>query len=129
MKSTKIHKIITSFLTLVLFASIIKSTSTMIDFKINQDIIAKTLCVQKEDQQGCNGKCQLVKALKEDISQNTETPIPNNKNNILIYTYIQPINNFVFTSNLKIKIKTSFDGVHYRIIKKYYKVITPPPLV
>jgi len=99
----------------------------MIDFSINQAVIAKTLCVQKEDQQGCNGKCQLVKSLKTDLNQNTETPIVN-ENKLAVYLYIQPINEFNISLNEIFKTTKKFDNVNYNIIQKYYTIITPPPL-
>lgn len=38
----------------------------MIDFKINQDYIAKVLCINKEEpSSGCNGKCHLKEQLKK----------------------------------------------------------------
>lgn len=60
------HKIIASFLVIMLFAHNINTLTIIGDFIINQDFIAKTLCIQKEDQQGCNGKCQLTKQLAEN---------------------------------------------------------------
>ena len=43
----------------ILFAHNINTLVIIGDFLANQDIIAKTLCIQKEEQKGCNGKCQL----------------------------------------------------------------------
>jgi len=126
MKISLAHRITAFFLTIVLFSSIITDTSIIIDFAINQDTIAKTLCVQKDNQQGCQGKCQLVKALKKDL-KNGEMPMQNNENGVT-YTYIQPVNNFNFTPYIELQPKNIIDGTHYNIISKYFKVSIPPPL-
>ncbi len=42
-----------------------------------QDYIVKELCVQKDNQQGCNGKCYLMNSLNYEISENDATLPPN----------------------------------------------------
>lgn len=49
----------------------------MVYYLAYQDYIAKELCVQKDNQQGCNGKCYLVKKLSEK-SSTKKTPIQHN---------------------------------------------------
>jgi hypothetical protein len=59
-------------------------------FKINQDFIAKVLCINKEKPElGCNGKCQLSKDLKKNNSEDKEnkTNIPSTKNEQKINLY------------------------------------------
>ncbi|MBT8245691.1 MAG: hypothetical protein HKP48_00255 [Winogradskyella sp.] len=70
-----IHKITATFLTCILLANNINTILIITDFIINQDIIAKTLCIQKEEQKGCNGKCQLRKELSETNSQDKNQPL------------------------------------------------------
>ncbi len=69
------YKITVFVLVFILFAHNIKTLTIIGDFVINQDFIAKTLCVQKENQQGCNGKCQLMKTLN-DSNPDSKTTIP-----------------------------------------------------
>lgn len=59
------NKITTFVLVFILFAHNINILAIIDDFIVNQDFIAKTLCVQKENQQGCNGKCHLMKELNK----------------------------------------------------------------
>lgn len=49
----------------------------IIDFKMNQEKIAKTLCVEKEVvESSCKGKCHLKKQLKKaSQKENTEIPV------------------------------------------------------
>ena len=70
-----IHKATALILTLVLMANNINTIFIVTDFVINQDFIAKTLCIQKEEQKGCNGKCQLNKQLKEVNNQSDNQPL------------------------------------------------------
>jgi len=64
----------------------------LIDFTINQDFIAKVLCINKDEPDlGCNGKCHLKKKLKEVSKPDSEQQAPNPKNNRLeiVDNYIQ----------------------------------------
>lgn len=50
----------------------------LIDFKINQDFIAKVLCINKDKPElKCNGKCHLTKQLKK-VEEPEEKQAPNN---------------------------------------------------
>ena len=89
---TNKHSLSAIFLAFILFTYNINNVAIVIDFLINQDTIAKTLCVQKEEQKGCNGKCQLVKELNlNSNTTNKEVPLQNNKISLVECTYIQPI--------------------------------------
>lgn len=45
----------------------------LITFKNNQEIIAKTICIEKETlDNNCQGKCHLTKQLKKIINNNGE---------------------------------------------------------
>ena len=57
------YKITALLLVTILLANNISTLAIVGDFIVNQDFIANTLCIQKEDQQGCNGKCHLKKQL------------------------------------------------------------------
>lgn len=78
MIKTILHILTAYVLTIILLASHINTLVIVSDFVMNQDFIAKTLCIQKEDQQGCNGKCQLKTELaKNETSTNGELPLQN----------------------------------------------------
>ncbi|EGV43959.1 hypothetical protein BZARG_1496 [Bizionia argentinensis JUB59] len=74
-----ISHIITAYvLTIILLAHNINTLVIVSDFVMNQDFIAKTLCIQKDDQQGCNGKCQLKTELaKNETGTEGNSPIQN----------------------------------------------------
>jgi hypothetical protein len=60
------------FLTLTLFLNLFSSLIMFTVFKINQNEIAKTLCVLKEQKNNmCNGNCVLMAELKKQ-SENEE---------------------------------------------------------
>lgn len=69
-----IHKFTALFLTFILLANNINNVIIVTDFVINQDFIAKTLCIQKEEQKGCNGKCYLNKQLTKATNQDKNQP-------------------------------------------------------
>lgn len=72
-----IHKATALFLTFILLANGLNNVVIISDFVINQDFIAKTLCIQKDNQQGCHGKCQLTKELTiNNIDSTSEAPKP-----------------------------------------------------
>ncbi|TGV02341.1 hypothetical protein [Flavivirga rizhaonensis] len=123
------HKIIASFLVIMLFAHNINTLTIIGDFIINQDFIAKTLCIQKENQQGCHGKCHLTKQLAENNpDSNNQLPSQENKRLELdIYCFfISDIldihsNKFVLP-RVHLFHKTS------KTVKTLLEVETPPPM-
>ena len=69
------NKITTFLLVFILYAHNINTLVIIGDFMVNQAIIAKNLCVQKDNQKGCNGKCQLTKELKQSTPEsNSDLP-------------------------------------------------------
>lgn len=53
-------------LTLTVLLPALNKAWIIIDFKINQEYIAKVLCINKDNLQNtCNGKCHLKRQLKE----------------------------------------------------------------
>ncbi len=93
-------------------------------FKINQDYIAKNLCVEK-DMAGstCKGCCQLKKKLDEQQQQKKQLPLPETaKNNYNLYA--QATCNFYYFENGK-KIKSKNQISSYRFTM-YQNVFHPP---
>ena len=67
-------------------------------FKLNQDEIAKTICVQRKlVNNSCNGRCELQKSLKK--YEDNEKKMQNNLDNKVDLVFIQ---NTVFANNYKI---------------------------
>lgn len=123
------YKLTVSFLTFVLLANNINNVVIITDFVINQDFIAKTLCIQKEEQKGCNGKCQLRKELVENnIEANSDAPVPSTNRTRLDVFVISEIN--LNTNLLDIDYKSkrfSIDLRPFKPISKFYDIETPPP--
>ncbi len=122
------HTAIATFLAFILFFYNINNIVIVIDFLINQDEIAKTLCVQKDDQKGCNGKCQLMKELKIENNAPNTIPTENNKTNWVEITFIKPINEINVNHFNPTK---NNHTVLFKVVKpilKYYEIDTPPPV-
>ncbi|TNJ44269.1 hypothetical protein KFZ70_03350 [Tamlana fucoidanivorans] len=124
-----IHKTTALCLVFILLANNINTLAIVGGFIINQDFIAKTLCVQKEDQKGCNGKCHLKKQLvKNNADTNSEAPAQNNKRTALDTFYVVSYHNVfknVFNTTLTPKKPQLYTSI--RITKAFLKVETPPP--
>ena len=126
---TNKHSLSAIFLAFILFTYNINNVVIVIDFLINQDVIAKTLCVQKEEQKGCNGKCQLVKELNLNSTiSNENTPQQSNKITLVECTYIQPINEIEFITAGASPLSRTIDSTRYTTIVKYYDIDIPPPV-
>jgi hypothetical protein len=81
------YQITAGILVLMLFAHNINTLSVIGSFILNQDFIAKTLCIQKEEQKGCNGKCQLTKQLAESNSDSNSPFTPQETKRISLDIY------------------------------------------
>jgi hypothetical protein len=100
----------------------------LVDFKINQDFIAKVLCINKEEPElQCNGKCHLKKQLKK-----LETPIeqdaPVQKTNQFELTFIAIRNDVNLHHNADfLKDKSQFSKIDHLFIDGYIAEIFHPP--
>lgn len=80
-------------------------------FKINQDEIAKTLCIKKEVKNNtCNGKCYLAKQLKKAAEKEKQSSSRLSEKQELIYTHTT--SEYNFTSIVTIE-KTRMIISHY----------------
>ncbi|AUP78990.1 hypothetical protein C1H87_09875 [Flavivirga eckloniae] len=113
----------------MLLAHNINTLAIIGDFIINQDLIAKTLCIQKENQQGCQGKCHLKDQLaKNNPDTNSKIPSQESKRVELdIYC--------LFTSGISsihskkfILPRVNFPYNSSKVIKTLLEVETPPPM-
>lgn len=130
MISTIVHKITAFTLVFILLAQNINTLVIVGEFIVNQDIIAKTLCIQKDQQKGCNGKCQLRKELKENTTDsNSEFPLQHSKRLSLDIFFVSSINRldnqfeYEYIKRGPIIFKTPI------MQKIYHEIDTPPPIV
>ena len=125
-----LYKITSLLLITIVLANNMSSLIIVGDFIINQDFIAKTLCIQKENQQGCQGKCQLKKQLaKNNSGTSSEFPSQESKRTTLDTFCLlsnNPLNrciNDIILSQIIVPHNSS------RIIKTSFQVETPPPIL
>lgn len=123
------HKITAFILVFILFAHNINTLAIIGEFIVNQDFIAKTLCIQKEAQKGCNGKCQLRKELSKNNpdSNNSDNPLQESKCMVLDAFCLSTISNVksAFVSLHILKLNTTFKTP--KINNMYLEIDTPPP--
>ncbi|MFC5195643.1 hypothetical protein ACFPH8_09915 [Bizionia hallyeonensis] len=129
MIKTVSHIITAHVLALILLAHNINSLVIVTDFVLNQDFIAKTLCIQKDDQQGCNGKCQLKTELaKNETGTDGKSPAQNTvKRQTLDVFFVSEIN--VISDQLETVNRVAVSNYSYtpRLDNQSLSVETPPP--
>ncbi|WP_250434397.1 hypothetical protein [Hanstruepera flava] len=124
------HKITAYVLVVILLAHNINTLVIVGDFLANQEFIAKTLCIQKDNQQGCNGKCQLKKQLAQnETGTDGKAPVQENKRQVLDVFFITDINS-VDAQFISFYINKSKVFYQTHIISETtLSVDTPPPNV
>lgn len=123
------HKITAFVLVFILFAHNINNLVIIGDFMVNQAVIAKNFCVQKENQQGCNGKCHLVKQLKENNPEsNSDIPSQEIKRMSLdvfcLFSIHAQQTSLVYNHSIQ-KISKDYS---LNIVSTYLDIDTPPPI-
>ena len=128
MISTIANKLTAFVLVFILFAHNINTLMIVGDFMVNQAMIAKTLCVQKDNQQGCNGKCHLSKELKQSTPEsNSDVPTQETRRmslDVFCLFEIKTSENQVVIFNSTLSFN-SFYSQHF--IDTYLDIDTPPP--
>ena len=124
-----IYKAIALFLTFVLLANNINNVVIVTDFVVNQDFIAKTLCIQKDNQKGCNGKCHLAKQLvQNNTDSNSDAPLPTtDRMRLDVFVICETINHTIDNFS---QLSRFQNHAHYRIkqpVSGFYSIHTPPP--
>ena len=124
-----IYKFTALFLTFVLFANSINNIVIVTTFVINQDFIAETLCIQKENQKGCNGKCHLSNQLvQQNTDSNSTIPLPTEDNTRLdVFVLNRIINNNLEDSS---SISIPQNIIFYKPkqpVSGFYSIEIPPP--
>ncbi|MEC3905884.1 hypothetical protein VOI54_02520 [Tamlana sp. 2201CG12-4] len=123
------HKITASILVLILLANNINTLAIIGDFVVNQNLITKTLCIQKDNQQGCNGKCQLTKQLAENNSDSTNKfPFQENKRTVIDVFCLFSKNDFNIGLKEPMLPQRFLIYNSPGVIKTTLKVETPPPI-
>lgn len=96
-------KVIVLFMLLLI---LVQSTSQLwitISFFINQDYIARVLCINRDKpESGCNGACQLKKQIEKDKESQEKSNIDAKAKEVLVYIpvatpQIQTLFNFEWT--------------------------------
>ena len=65
------------FLSILVILPNLTRFGILVDFKLNQDFIAKVLCIEKEvPMSNCNGKCYLAELLKKAENKEEQKQIP-----------------------------------------------------
>ncbi|MCP4802495.1 MAG: hypothetical protein GY891_06495 [Bacteroidetes bacterium] len=129
MLSLVIHRVTASFLIMVLLANNINTLILIGDFIINQDVIATTLCVQKEEQKGCNGKCQLRNKLSDGAQESdSKSPFQENTRTLLDHFCLFFSENSIANCDWNTLLMTYNQPEHNKIINIYLEVETPPPV-
>lgn len=122
------HKTIAYTLVLILFAHNINTLVILGDFVMNQAVIAKNFCVQKDNQQGCNGHCHLSKELKQiSPESNTDMPVQETLRMSLDAFCLFPDEELQFV-NISVPVKKENSFLKTQILLHLYSdVETPPP--
>lgn len=77
------NKLVSILLIAAFSASTVTRVFTIVDFKINQDYIAKVLCINKDKPTStCNGKCHLSKQLKKQANEEDKQLPQNSKEKV-----------------------------------------------
>lgn len=129
MISTIANKITAFVLVFILFAHNVNTLAIIGDFVINQDFIAKTLCIQKDNQQGCNGKCHLMKELKKNAPEsNTTIPVQETKRFSLDAFCLYKINSSEHLNFVNKAYQIGFNPYSQNLLQTYFDIDTPPPI-
>ena len=128
MIATIAHKITAFVLVFILFSHNINTLVIMGDFLANQAMIAKNFCIQKDDQQGCNGKCQLTKQIKQSTPEsNSDLPAQETRRMSLDAFCLIDIQVLETQNESVANVQVNSFGFTQPIILRYQDVDTPPP--
>lgn len=103
-------------LVLLIFLQPFSKIWIVVSFKINQDSIAKTLCVKKEvENNTCQGKCHLKKQLdKADEEEQKQAPTNQKEKYEVLYCYFsKPYDFLKYADNYLSKLNGSYQNGFY----------------
>ena len=129
MIATIAHKITAFVLVFILFSHNINTLVIMGDFLANQAMIAKNFCIQKDDQQGCNGKCQLTKQIKQSTPEsNADLPVQETRRMSLDAFCLYDIEVSETQNKAMDSLQNNSFGYTQRLFDRYQDIDTPPPI-
>ncbi|WP_068472816.1 hypothetical protein [Saccharicrinis aurantiacus] len=119
-------RIFSIFLILIVAIGTFKHATIFLSFKLNQDYIAKNLCIEKDiEESSCKGCCQLKK--KQNQQKETDKQnIPNQKKDFnidLFYTKIISI-----SSMCKDSLHTWIEINNYYNYIRFHSLFRPPQM-
>jgi hypothetical protein len=112
----------------LLFSNVFLKSFVLLDFKIHQEVIIQTICLQKDEVKNtCNGKCHLTKQLEKTEESSEDAPVlPENLREALLYFALD--NSVVFKSFEETVIQIP----HVRQlkgIKSIHSIFHPPRII
>ena len=121
-----VSKTVTILLFFVYTAVIFQPAYKYLAFKINQEYIVETLCVEKEKEVNtCQGGCYLSKEMDETKKEPMQGTVPAKiKVPELLLEFLVQHNS---ESKLFLDSHTITDGICCKTLNKYYQPIIPPP--
>lgn len=123
------HKVTALVLVFILFAHNINTLIIMGDFLVNQAAIAKNFCIQKDDQQGCNGKCQLTEQIKQSTpDSNADLPVQETRRMSLDAFCLYDIEVSETQNKAMDSLQNNSFGYTQRLFDRYQDIDTPPPI-
>lgn len=128
MISSVVHKITAYVLVFILFSHNINTLVIISEFVVNQAAIAKNFCVQKDNQQGCNGKCHLSQQLKETTPEsNSDLPTQETRRMSLDAFCLFDVDASDVSQVDIIYLADNPYGFSQNILGRYPDIETPPP--
>jgi hypothetical protein len=125
-----LKKIVVILLTLLVFLQPLSKVWIFVSFKINQDYIAKNLCENRAKPiLKCNGKCQLMKKLKQ-ADKEDEKLTPQTIKEKLEVLYCLNQSNFNVSQKLNFEVKKqSFFGYKFQNYSSFQSNLFRPPIL
>ena len=122
---TGLKQVLSIILSFALLLPFLTKGWIWIDFKMNQDYIAKVLCENKDiPQTTCNGKCYLKKQLKKE-EKKEPTPLPTTKREVVEIIGIETYPSIHITIQLNQHLTSSYDENLYSFM--FMDVVWHPP--
>jgi hypothetical protein len=108
-----LKQVTTILLALLIFLQPFSKIWIVVSFKINQESIAKTLCVKKEIKGNtCQGKCHLKKQLdKADEEEQKQTPTAQKDKYEVLFCHFTKSNDFLkYTDIYQCKLNSTYEN-------------------
>lgn len=124
-----LQKTLAIFLVLIMTLPSALKFAILVDFKINQDFIAKVLCINKEEPElQCNGKCHLKKQLDKVEPPVEDKNLPAQKTQRLELTFFITKEGYLLEKKVNIhNIKTVIGNKNPFFTDSYINEIFHPP--